>query len=115
MYQFSYAEIVEDKGSDGRAREREAFEHAVSLLRTAEAAGAATRATVEALHYTRQLWAILIEDLASAENDLPQKLRADLISIGLWVMREAEAIRLGQTAAFTDIIEVNTMIAEGLK
>lgn len=115
MYQFSYAEIVEDTFSDTRAREREAVEQAVALLRKAQAAGAASRETVEALHYVRQLWAILIEDLASSENDLPQKLRADLISIGLWVMREAEAIRLGQTDDFAAIIEVNQTIAEGLK
>jgi flagellar protein FlaF len=115
MYQFSYAEIVEDTFADTRAREREAVEQAVALLRKAQDAGAASRATVEALHFVRQLWAILIEDLASAENDLPQKLRADLISIGLWVMREAEAIRLGQTDDFAAIIEVNQTIAEGLK
>lgn len=115
MYQFSYAEIVEDTASDTRAREREAVEQAVHLLRDAQAAGAATRQTVEALHFVRQLWAILIEDLAAADNDLPQQLRADLISIGLWVMREAEAIRLGQATDFTDIIEINVMIAEGLK
>lgn len=115
MYQFSYAEIVEDTFADTRAREREAVEQAVQLLRRAQAAGAASRETVEALHYVRQLWAILIEDLASSENDLPQKLRADLISIGLWVMREAEAIRLGQTEDFAAIIEINQTIAEGLK
>ncbi|WP_029030044.1 flagellar biosynthesis regulator FlaF [Salinarimonas rosea] len=115
MYQFSYAEIVEDTFSDTRAREREAVEQAIALLRRAQDAGATSRETVEALHFTRQLWAILIEDLASAENDLPQKLRADLISIGLWVMREAEAIRMGQTDDFSAIIEVNQTIAEGLR
>lgn len=115
MYQFSYAEIVEDTSSDTRAREREAVERAVGLLRKAKAAGARSRETVEALHYVRQLWAILIEDLASSENDLPQKLRADLISIGLWVMREAEAIRMGQTEDFDAIIDINQTIAEGLK
>ena len=115
MYQFSYAEIVEDTFSDTRAREREAVEQAVSLLRRAEAAGPASRETAEALHFVRQLWAILIEDLASPENDLPQKLRADLISIGLWVMREAEAIRMGQVEDFAAIIEVNQTIAEGLR
>lgn len=115
MYQFSYAEIVEDTFSDTRARERQAVERAVGLLRAAQAAGARSRETVEALHYVRQLWAILIEDLASPENDLPQKLRADLISIGLWVMREAEAIRLGHTDEFDAIIDINQTIAEGLK
>ncbi|MFN3687044.1 flagellar biosynthesis regulator FlaF [Salinarimonas sp.] len=115
MYQFSYAEVVQDTFSDTRAREREAVEHGISLLRRAQAAGVASRETIEALHYVRQLWAILIEDLAQGENDLPVKLRADLISIGLWVLREAEALRLRRTEDFQDIIDINVMIAEGLR
>ena len=53
-----------------------------------------SREAIEAVLFVRRLWGILIEDLARPENDLPQTLRADLISIGLWIMREAEQIRL---------------------
>ncbi len=64
--------------------------------------------------FVRKLWAILVEDLAKTENDLPQQLRADLISIGLWVMREAEQIRLEKSDNFKGIIEVSQTIRDGL-
>ena len=115
MYQFSYAEIVEDCPTDARQREREAFDHAVGLLKVAEEKGPNTREAVNALHFTRQLWTILIDDLSQPENDRPEKLRADLISIGLWVMREADEIRLGRSQNFAGIGEVCTIIRDGLK
>jgi len=57
---------------------------------------------------------VLIEDLAKPENDLPEQLRADLISIGLWVIREAEEIRLEKSTNFKGIIEVSENIRDGL-
>lgn len=115
MYQFSYAEVLDDAPKSARERERKALEHAIVLLEAAAASGAGSREALEALGYVRQLWTVFIEDLARTENDLPQPLRADLISIGLWVMREAENLRLGKTQSFTDLIEVSRSICEGLK
>ena len=115
MYQFSYAEIVQDTCSEARMHERQAMERGIALLKVARDAGPESRETVEALHYVRSLWAILIEDLAGPENDLPEALRADLISIGLWVMKEVENIRFGRVTSFEDLIEINQTICEGLK
>jgi flagellar protein FlaF len=115
MYQFSYAEIVDDACNDSRGRERRAVERGIELLRKAQASGVASRDTVEALHYIRSLWSILMEDLAHKDNDLPDRLRADLISIGIWVLREAEQIRLNRSDDFENLIEINSMICEGLK
>ena len=55
-----------------------------------------------------------IEDLAKAENDLAQSLRGELISVGLWIMREAEQIRLEKSDNFKGIIEVSKTIHDGL-
>ena len=114
MYQFSYAEVLEETPQTARQRERHAIEHSIQLLRAAEKAGVRSREAVEALHFLPRLWSVLIEDLAKAENDLPQQLRADLISIGLWIMREAEQIRLEKSDNFKGIIEVSQSICEGL-
>ena len=84
------------------------------MYEAADKAGPQSREAVEALLFVRKLWAILVEDLAKPENDLPQKLRADLISIGLWVMREAEQIRLEKSANFKGMIEVSQSIRDGL-
>lgn len=115
MYQFSYADIAEDRPAAGRAREYSTVVRSIELMSAAEVEGAQSRAAIEALFYTQRLWCILIEDLAKPENALAAKLRADLISIGLWILRELECIRHGKTGSFKGLIEVSTTIAEGIK
>mgnify|MGYP003394859162 CR=1 FL=1 len=112
MYQFSYAEVLDETPQGARQRERQAIEQSIELLEAADKAGVKSREAVEALLFVRKLWAILVEDLAKTENDLPQRLRADLISIG--VMREAEQIRLEKSENFKGIIEVSQTIRDGL-
>ena len=97
-----------------REREHAAFARALDLLRQAEAKGLHSREGVDALLFLNRLWSILIEDLANAENDLPQPLRAELISIGVWVMRQADLIRLEQSDDFSGIIEVMQSVRKGL-
>jgi len=115
MYQFSYAEVAQESFATARDREREAMDHTIELLERAERAGPRSREAIEAIYVTRNLWSVLVEDLASPENSLPEELRAALISIGLWVMREAENIRLGRVESFRTMIEITTMIRDGLE
>jgi len=115
MYRFSYAEILEDSSNECRERERMAFDHAINLLKAADAAGPRTRASTEAIFFVQRLWTLLIEDLVSDENGLPENLRGEIISIGLWIMKEAERIRRGETNNFSGLIDINTMIRDGLK
>ena len=115
MYQFSYAEVLDDSSKEARERERQALERSIELLQSAEKAGVSSREAIEAVLFVQRLWGILIEDLARPENALPKPLRADLISIGLWVMRESEQIRLGKSENFKAIIEVSAAIRDGLQ
>lgn len=115
MYQFSYAEIAQESFASARHRERDAFDRSLESLQKAEVAGPQTREAVEAIHLTRSLWSILVEDLASPENQLPEDLRGSLISIGLWVMRETDAIRLGRQKSFAALIDITTSIRDGLE
>ncbi len=114
MYQFTYAEVLEEIPQSARDRERQAIDRSIEMLEAADKAGAQSREAIEALHFLRRLWGLLMEDLAKPENDLPERLRADLISIGLWIMREAEDIRLGKSSNFRGIIEVSQEIRDGL-
>jgi flagellar biosynthesis activator protein FlaF len=115
MYRFSYAEVLEETPQTARERERAAIEHSVELLRAAEEKGNISRESAEAIYFLRRLWTFLIEDLAKPENDLPKALRADLTSVGLWIMREAEQIRRRESSNFKGIIEVSRLICEGLR
>jgi flagellar biosynthesis activator protein FlaF len=114
MYQFPYAEVLEETPQTARARERQAIERSIELLQAADQAGAQSREAVEALLFVRKLWSVFIEDLGKPENDLPKQLRADLVSIGLWIMREAEQIRFEKSANFKGLIEVSVNIRDGL-
>jgi flagellar protein FlaF len=114
MYRFSYAEVLEDTPQTARQRERIALEHSIELLQAAEQKGAKSREAVDAIYYLRRLWAVFIEDLAKPENELPKGLRADLISVGLWLMREADEIRQGKSTNFKGLIDVSRLVADGL-
>jgi len=114
MYQFTYAEIADDSPQEMRARERDALERAVALLEAADAAGAQSREAGEALSYVRKLWTIFLDDLGAQGNDLPEALRAQLISIGIWIMKEAERLRTGASTSFAELVEINAIIRDGL-
>ena len=114
MYHFSYAEVLDDSSADMRARERLALERSIEMLQKAEAAGPLSREAVDANHFSVKLWTILVEDLGMAENQLPKQLRADLVSIGLWVLKELEEIRMERSTNFKGVIEVTQSISAGL-
>ncbi len=114
MYQFTYAEVVDDSPQEMRAREHDAIGRAVTLLEAAQAAGPKSAEANEALTYLRRLWTIFIDDLGSQGNDLPEDLRAQLISIGIWTMKEIERLRTGATDSFADLLEINAIIRDGL-
>jgi flagellar protein FlaF len=115
MYQFPYADVLENSPRLARERERQVFECCLELLKAADEKGPESREAIEALSYCRRIWATFLEDLASPDNALPKPLRAEIISIGLWVIRESEAIRLGKSTNFKPLIEVTTALYEGLK
>lgn len=114
MQHALYAEIQDDSGDQARNREREAINRSIALLETARAAGPKSREAMEALHYLDRLWSLLLEDLAHAENQLPKELRASLISIGIWILRESDMIRTAETGSLQGLIDVSQMISNGL-
>lgn len=115
MYQFSYADIQTDSVADARDRERQLLTRSIELLAKAMEAGPKSPDNVEALHFVNRIWTAFLEDLGSDENALPPELRANLISIGLWMLREAEAIRQGRSQNYEGMIEVSQIIRDGIQ
>lgn len=115
MYQALYAEMAEETAANIRDNERQAFERSIALLRAAQTRGRGSRESVEALLFLSRLWSVLLEDLAHPGNALPEALRASLISIGIWMLRRAEDIRLGRTSDFQALIDVSETICGGLE
>jgi flagellar protein FlaF len=115
MYPFSYAEIVEDSAESSRRRDGEALDVSIELLKKADASGAGSMESIEALYFATRLWSAFIEDLGRPENSLSQQLRAALISVGISVIREAERIRNGSSTSFKHMIEISSIVREGLR
>jgi flagellar protein FlaF len=115
MYHLTYAEHVTDSPKDCRDRERLALEHAIALLEKADRAGLRSLEAVAALDFVSRLWNAFIQDLVDPENDLPETLRADLISVGIWIIKEAALIRSGESTNFRGVIEICSIIRDGLK
>ncbi len=114
MYHQIYAEAVHDSPRPARERERSLLEAAIRKLAVAKVRGSNSQESVEATSNLRELWAIFLRDLSDEENALSPTLRASLISIGLWVGREADLIDAGKSQNYDALIEVNQMIADGL-
>jgi flagellar biosynthesis activator protein FlaF len=115
MYEFAYNEVIEDSRQTMRARERQAIDRVIAMLRTAHEKGPGSRERVEALFYLRRLWMIFLNDLNDPNNELPEQLRAGIISIGIWMMKEIDRVRDGATDDLSPMIEINALIRDGLK
>lgn len=114
MYRLKYSEILEDDQSEARDRERIALTRSIEMLKAAEEPDATPSEIADAVFFTSKLWTALIEDLADSGNMLPKKLRAQIISIGIWILRELENIRNRQSRDFADVRAVSESIRDGL-
>jgi flagellar protein FlaF len=114
MQRIQYGDLLEDDQQSARESERMALDQSIQLLEQASRPGAAIAAAAEAIAFTSKLWSMLVEDLASAENGLPKTLRAQLVSIGIWILRELEAARTDEKKDFSDLIVVSKAIRDGL-
>ena len=65
------------------------------------------------LDWNRRLWLALQTDLANEDNRFPEELKANLISISLWVDKQTRSVMKGEAGVDT-LITVNRTIMEGL-
>ncbi len=63
----------------------------------------------------QQLWSLLLRDVGSSSNGLPQVLKSDLMSIGFLVMRETIAAMGDSGRSVAGLIQVNDDMIGGLR
>lgn len=68
---------------------------------------------MQALHHNREVWATFRILCTSPANQLPQHLRASIISLALWVERYTSDV-IRQRDSIDALIVVNRAIMEGL-
>ena len=115
MYEFAYNDAVEDSLQTMRARERAAMDRVIGMLRAAQEKGPLSRERIEALFYLRRLWMMFLDELNNPGSELPDPLRAGIVSIGVWMMKEIDRAQARVTDDLAPIIEVNEIIRNGLK
>ncbi len=67
----------------------------------------------EALSVNRRLWSLLAADCAAEGNQLSQSLRAQIISLSMFVDRHSSAV-MREGAPLDVLIEINRTIMQGL-
>jgi flagellar protein FlaF len=68
---------------------------------------------IEALATNRRLWTLLASDCAAEGNSLPRALRAQIISLSMFVDRHSSAV-MRDGASMDVLIEINRTIMQGL-
>ena len=84
-----------------------------SLMTASELAATDIGGRMTALDWNRRLWSVLATDCAQPGNALPDAVRANVISLGLWVNRHTSAVMAG-AESFGPLIEVNRAMMQGL-
>ncbi|MBJ3778664.1 flagellar biosynthesis regulator FlaF [Acuticoccus mangrovi] len=110
----TYQDVRLGASDVGREHERIAFDQGLALMEAAAATPAERTKRLEAARYMQTLWGFLIRDLSHPANDLSDGLKANLISIGLWVMRQTDKIIADESDDWDALIEINRTVREGL-
>ncbi|HEY3696335.1 flagellar biosynthesis regulator FlaF [Phenylobacterium sp.] len=71
------------------------------------------RGRIDALDWNRRLWTVLGSDCAAPENQLPDALRASIISLSIWVGKHTSAV-IRREEEIEPLIDINRMIMQGL-
>jgi flagellar protein FlaF len=84
-----------------------------ALMEAAETDESDFSSRMKALHWNRRLWTTLAGDCANEGNALPMEVRANIISLGLWVDKHTSAV-MRREEQIQPLIDVNRIIMQGL-
>ena len=84
-----------------------------ALMAAAESDVSDTATRIDALDWNRRLWSVLATDCADSANSLPVELRAQIISLSIWVNKHSSAV-MRREEDFAPLIDVNRIMMQGL-
>ena len=68
---------------------------------------------IDAIDWNRRLWSTLATACSEPANTMPQALRAQIISLDLFISRHSSAVMRGEDD-FETLIDINRSIMQGL-
>ena len=84
-----------------------------ALMQAAATDVAEVQSRMDALDWNRRVWSALAADCAAPANTLPVEVRAQIISLSLWVSRHTSAV-MRREEEIEPLIDVNRIIMQGL-
>ena len=114
MMSFQAYQKASMRAEDPRSTEYRLFAQVTrALMKAAETDRVEISSRIDALDWNRRLWSNLGADCASADNKLPDQLRASIISLSLFVSKYTSQVMRG-TGEFEVLIDLNRTIMQGL-
>jgi len=102
------------RAESGRDLEYRLFGQVTRALMDAEKAGVDDiQVRMDAMDWNRRVWSALATDCASPTNKLPEAVRAQMISLSLWVNKHTSAV-MRREEEIGPLIEINRIIMQGL-
>jgi len=98
---------------NSRSTEYRLFGQVTGALLDAQNAGAKGAALIDAIDWNRRLWSTLAVDCMDDNNQLSRPLRAQIVSLSLWVTKYSSEV-VQQGASLEPLIDVNRNVMQGL-
>lgn len=99
---------------DSRTAEYRLFGQVTGALLDVKKAGDQGPTLVDAIDWNKKLWRTLAADCMDDRNQLPQDVRAKIVSLSLWIAKYSRQVTRNG-ASLDPLIEVNRTIMQGLK
>ena len=109
------AEETKFKFDNKREMDAAAFSQAAYVMDQARQKLGDKELGERALKYNQMLWSIVQADVSKADNTLPEELKANLMSLSLYVDKQTTVgLKDPSDELFDGLISINLNIAEGL-
>jgi flagellar protein FlaF len=99
---------------DPRSTEYRLFGQVTGALIDVQKAGQNGGTLVEAIDWNKKIWRTLAADCMDDRNQLPQDIRAKIVSLSLWIAKYSRQVTRNG-APLDPLIEVNRNMMQGLK
>ena len=97
-----------------RSTEYRLFGDVTSALMEAKTAGARGALLIDAIDWNRRMWSALAVDCLDSANQLPKELRAQIVSLSIWVNKYSSEV-MQQGSSLEPLIDINRTIMQGLR
>lgn len=107
---------AQQKNMTPREAEAMAFTKAAAMMEDAKRNPGDETLLAQALRFNQLFWTILQADIADPNNGLPNELKANIMSLSIFVDKQvARAFRSGKPEDLDALISINRNLAMGLR